>query len=211
MSTVNAPFGLDPIWHPSGLVRPTAYISTGTNDLLIPSGTNVNIFKGQAVKLTIGSGGAINGVTVATGAIVLGPVTATGDAVLGVFAGVEYVDSTGKPWVSNYWPANTAYQTGSCIAYVWDDPLVVYEMQAAGSLTQAAIGEQFDITNDTAGSNVTGLSQCTLGTTAAGAGNSKQMRVVNLAPFPGNAWGDAYTVVQVQISEHQYVATIGAV
>ena len=94
---------------------------------------------------------------------------------------------------------------------VWDDPLVVYEMQAAGSLTQAAIGEQYDITNATAGSTTTGLSQCTLGTSAAGAGNVKQMRVVNLAPYPGNAWGDAYTIVQCQISEHQYVATIGAV
>ena len=125
--------------------------------------------------------------------------------------GVEFTDTTGRRRVSNYWPASTAYQTGSCIAYVWDDPLVVYEMQAAGSLTQASIGEQFDITNATAGSNVTGLSQCTLGTTAAGAGNSKQMRVVNLAPFPGNAWGDAYTVVQVQIAEHQYVADRGAI
>ena len=45
----------------------------------------------------------------------------------------------------------------------------------------------------------------------AGAGNSKQMRVVNLAPFPGNAWGDAYTVVQVQVAEHQYVADRGAI
>jgi hypothetical protein len=84
-------------------------------------------------------------------------------------------------------------------------------MQAAGSLTQASIGDQFDITNETAGSTTTGLSQCTLGTTAAGAGNSKQMRVVNLAPYPGNAWGDAYTVVQVQVSEHQYVADRGAI
>ena len=190
MSATNAPFGMRPAFHPSGLDRARAYVDG------IVSGYSSDILKGQPVKLV--TAGNIEP-------------AASGDAFLGGFDGVEWTDTTGRRRVSNYWPASTAYQTGSCIAYVWDDPLVVYEMQAAGSLTQASIGEQFDITNATAGSNVTGLSQCTLGTTAAGAGNSKQMRVVNLAPFPGNAWGDAYTVVQVQISEHQYVADRGAI
>jgi hypothetical protein len=179
-----------PAFHPSGLDRARAYVDG------IVSGYTSAILKGQPVKLVTAG--------------VVEP-AASGDAFLGGFDGVEWTDTTGRRRVSNYWPASTAYQTGSCIAYVWDDPLVVYEMQAAGSLTQAAIGDQFDITNETAGSTVTGLSQCTLGTTAAGVGNSKQMRVVNLAPFPGNAWGDAYTVVQVQISEHQYVADRGAI
>ena len=190
MSATNAPFGMRPAFHPSGLDRARAYVDG------IVSGYTSAILKGQPVKLVTAG--------------VVEP-AATGEAFLGGFDGVEWTDTTGRRRVSNYWPASTAYQTGSCIAYVWDDPLVVYEMQAAGSLTQAAIGDQFDITNETAGSTVTGLSQCTLGTTAAGAGNSKQMRVVNLAPFPGNAWGDAYTVVQVQISEHQYVADRGAI
>jgi hypothetical protein len=36
------------------------------------------------------------------------------------------------------------------------------------------------------------------------------MRVIGITPGPDNAWGDAYTIVQVQISEHQDVATINA-
>ena len=150
MSAVNAPFGLRPAFHPSGLDRAQA-LANG-----IASAYATDILKGQPVKLNT------SGVLV---------VAAASDAFQGAFAGVEFTDTTGRRRVSNYWPASTAYQTGSCIAYVWDDPLVVYEMQAAGSLTQAAIGEQFDITNETAGSTVTGLSQCTLGTTAAGAGS----------------------------------------
>jgi hypothetical protein len=36
------------------------------------------------------------------------------------------------------------------------------------------------------------------------------MRVVGIANGIDNASGDAFTVVQVQISKHQYVATINA-
>jgi hypothetical protein len=41
-------------------------------------------------------------------------------------------------------------------------------------------------------------------TTAASANTSKTLRVIDLAPYPGNAWGDAYTIVRVQIAENQY-------
>ena len=190
MSATSAPFGMRPAFHPSGLDRARAYADG------IVSGYGSDILKGQPVKLVTAG--------------VIQP-AASGDAFLGAFDGVEWTDTTGRRRISNYWPASTAYQAGSCIAYVWDDPLVVYEMQADGSLTQAAIGDQYNITNATAGSNVTGLSQCTLGTTGAGAGFNKQMRVVNLAPYPGNAWGDAYTIVQCQIAEHQYVANAAAI
>jgi hypothetical protein len=30
------------------------------------------------------------------------------------------------------------------------------------------------------------------------------LRVIDLAPYPGNAWGDAYTIVRVQIARFQY-------
>jgi len=32
------------------------------------------------------------------------------------------------------------------------------------------------------------------------------MRVVDLAPYTDNAWGDSYVIVRVQISKHQYAA-----
>jgi hypothetical protein len=113
--------------------------------------------------------------------------------------------------VSNYWPASTAYQAGSCIAYFYNDPNIVYEIQADGSLAQTSVGDQADLSNTTAGSNVTGLSQCTLSTTLVGAGNSAQMRIVDLAPLVDNAWGDSYTVVRAVINESQFQATTNAV
>jgi len=190
MSATNAPFGLRPAFHPSGLDRAQA-LANG-----IASAYNTDILKGQPVKLD------------SNGNII---VAAAGDSFQGAFAGVEWTDTTGRRRVSNYWPANTAYQTGSCVAYFYNDPLIVYEIQAAGSLAQTAIGDQADLSNTTAGSTTTGLSQCTLSTTLAGAGNTAQMRIVDLAPYPDNAWGDAYTVVRVTVNKSQYQATVVAV
>jgi hypothetical protein len=151
------------------------------------------LLKGQAVKLAA-----------ATGYVVRADAT---DALYGVFDGVEWTDTTGRRRVSNYWPANTAYQTGSLIAYIWTDPQVVYEIQAAGSIAQTAIGAEFDLSSPYAGSTTTGLSQALMDTTAASANTSKVLRVIDLAPYPGNAWGDAYTIVRVQIAKFQYNGT----
>jgi hypothetical protein len=183
MSATNAPFGLRPAYHPSGLDRATA-LADG-----ILSTYSTDILKGQPVKLD--TSGVIQ-------------VAAAGDAFLGAFSGVEWTDTTGRRRVSNYWPASTAYQTGSCIAYYYDDPNIVYEIQAAGSLAQTSVGAEADLSNTTAGSTTTGLSQATLSTTLAAAGSGAQMRIINLAPYPGNAWGDSYTIVRATVAKHQY-------
>jgi hypothetical protein len=187
MSATNAPFGLRPAYHPSGLDRAQGLAN------IIESGYAQNLLKGQAVKLAA-----------ATGYVVRADAT---DALYGVFDGVEWTDTTGRRRVSNYWPANTAYQTGSLIAYIWTDPQVVYEIQAAGSIAQTAIGAEFDLSSPYAGSTTTGLSQALMDTTAASANTSKVLRVIDLAPYPGNAWGDAYTIVRVQIAKFQYNGT----
>jgi len=188
MSSTNAPFGLRPAFHPSGLDRAQA-LAGG-----IASAYASDILKGQAVKYV--TGGVIQA-------------AAAGDAFVGAFAGVEWTDTTGRRRISNYWPANTAYQTGSCVAYFYADQNIVYEIQADGSLAQTSLGDEADLSNVTAGSNVTGLSQCTLSTTLAGAGNTAQMRIIDLAPYSDNAWGDTYTVVRTNISKYQFAPVAG--
>ena len=187
MSATYAPFGLRPAYHPSGLDRAQGLAN------IIESGYAQNLLKGQAVKLAA-----------ATGYVVRADAT---DALYGVFDGVEWTDTTGRRRVSNYWPTGTAYQTGSLIAYIWTDPQVVYEIQANGSIAQTAIGAEFDLSSPYAGSTTTGLSQALMDTTAAGANTSRVLRVIDLAPYPGNAWGDAYTIVRVQIAKFQYNGT----
>jgi hypothetical protein len=88
---------------------------------------------------------------------------------------------------------------------------MVYEIQADGSLAQTSVGDEADLSNTTAGSTTTGLSQCTLSTTLKGSGNNGQMRIINIAPYPDNQWGDNYTVVQAVITKSQYQAASNAI
>jgi len=187
MSATNAPFGLRPAFHPSGLDRAQA-LAGG-----ITSGYATQILKGQPVAYS-----ASNGVIV--------PITAnsTNAAWSGAFAGVQWTDTTGRARVSNYWPANTAYTAGTCVAYFYNDNNIVYEIQADGSMAQTTIGNEYLFTNVTSGSSTTGLSQATLGaSTAVGNATQGQMRVVDLAPYVDNAWGDSYTIVRVVNSNSQ--------
>ena len=189
MSATSTPFGLRPSFHPSGLDRAVA-LTDG-----IASAYSSSILKGQPVALNT------------NGQII---VATAGSAYLGAFAGVEWTDTTGRRRVSNYWPANTAFNTGSCVAYYYSDPNIVYDIQCDGSLAQTSIGDQANFTNITAGSTTTGLSQCTISSSLVGSGNVGDMRIVGLYNGVDNAWGDSYTTVQVQISRSQYVATTNA-
>lgn len=189
MSSTSAPFGLRPAFFPTGLER--AQVLAGG----IPSGYASNILKGQPVKYVAGTGQ-------------IQPVTGT-EAFSGSFQGVEFTDTTGRRRVSNYWPASTTTFSGTTTnAYFYNDQQIIYEIQADGSIAQTQIGGEFNFSNLTAGSTVTGLSQCTLGASTqvtAGSGQG-QLRVVDLAQNVDNAWGDAYTVVRVQVVNTQFVA-----
>ena len=181
MSTVSQPFGLRPSYSPSGVLRPTAYT--------ILTGYASNILQNQPVK--IGTDGTVQA-------------AAIGDRFIGTFQGVEFTDSDGRRRVSNKW---TASQAGTdIVAYVTLDPSIVYEIQANGSLAVTDIGSQADFTTITAGSTVTGLSALMLDTATLTTSGNASLRIIDLAPGPDNAFGDNYTIVQVQISEHQNVA-----
>ena len=197
MSATSAPFGLRPAFHPSGLDRAQALangiqaVSTSGN---VSAGYASNILKGQPVKMNTNGYIEVAGVS---------------DPILGAFAGVEWTDATGRRRVSNYWPANESFQVGSVVAYFYSDPNIVYEIQTDGTLSQAAVGDEFDFTNVTAGSTTTGLSQATLSITPAGSGNLGVMRIIDIAPYPDNAWGDPFVIVRAQIAEYQFAGAAG--
>lgn len=181
MSTVSQPFGLRPAYSPSGVVRPTAYS--------IVSGYSANILQNQPVK--IGTDGNIEA-------------AAIGNRFIGTFQGVEFTDSDGRRRVSNKW---TASQVGTdIVAYVTLDPTIVYEIQANGSIVVTDIGKQADFTTITAGSTTTGLSALMLDTATLTDTGNASLRIIDLAPGPDNVFGDNFTIVQVQIAEHQNVA-----
>jgi hypothetical protein len=192
MSSTSAPFGLRPAFHPSGLDRAQA-LAGG-----IASAYSSDILKGQPVKYNPSAGTII--------------IATVGAAYSGAFAGVEWTDTTGRRRVSNYWPANTAYQTGSCVAYFYNDANIVYEIQTDATIAQTSLGNEYNFSNIAAGSNTTGLSAATLGvSTAVGNGAQGDMRVVDIAPYPDNAWGDSYVIVRVVNARSQYFGSVTAI
>jgi hypothetical protein len=192
MSSTSAPFGLRPAFHPSGLDRAQA-LAGG-----IASAYSSDILKGQPVKYNPSAGTII--------------IATVGAAYSGAFAGVEWTDTTGRRRVSNYWPANTAYQTGSCVAYFYNDANIVYEIQTDATIAQTSLGNEYNFSNIAAGSNTTGLSAATLGvSTAVGNGVQGDMRVVDIAPYPDNAWGDSFVIVRVVNARSQYFGQFTAI
>ena len=186
MPSTSAAFGLRPAFHPSGIIRPVA--------MTIESGYNANILQFQPVL--IGASGTIEAAGVS-------------DPFVGTFMGVEFTDTDGRRRVSNKWTAATS--ATDIVAYVTTDPAIVYEIQADSSLVITDIGAQMDFDSVTAGNTTVGLSAAMLDVASKTTSGNALCRVVNLAPEINNAWGDAYTIVQVQISEHQFVANRAAI
>mgnify|MGYP007049620764 CR=1 FL=1 len=174
MSATSAPFGLRPAFHPSGLDRAQA-LANG-----IVSGYGTDILKGAPIRYN-----STAGTSVAAGTITN---AAAGAVWTGAFAGVEWTDTTGRRRVSNYWPAGTTFQTGSCIAYFYNDQNIVYEIQTDATIAQTSLGGEYNFSATTgltvtSGSNVTGLSSTCLGvSTAVANGSQGDMRVLILLP-----------------------------
>jgi hypothetical protein len=203
MSSTSAPFGLRPAFHPSGLDRAQA-LANG-----IVSGYATDILKGAPVRYNSTAGTSVAAGTITNAA-------ATG-AWSGAFAGVEYTDTTGRRRVSNYWPASTTFQTGSCVAYFYNDQNIVYEIQTDATIAQTSLGGEYNFSATTgftvtSGSNVTGLSSTGLGvSTAAANGAQGQMRVVDIAPYVDNNWGDNFVIVRVVNAQSQYFGSVTAI
>lgn len=184
MPTTSMPFGLRPIRTVGGAKPPM--VQELPNGLSAAYGTS--IYQYQPVK------------RVASGYIE--PISAASDLMVGVFMGCTYADATTKRQVvSNKWTAGTAFVAGSLTVYYTEDPEIIYEIQADGSLTQAGVGAVSDFTNITSGDSTTGFSQMTLNSTPkTGQG---QFRIMRLSEQPTEEWGNAYTIVQGVIAEHQ--------
>ena len=215
MSATFQPFGLKPVYHPSGLDRAVPFVGTNT---FVPGTTYTapySLSSGQSFwqyqPLAITSSGQL---TIANQ-------TASSGKVYGVFDGVEYTNSDGRRSVAKYASKLTLDASTNIVFWIFADPAIVYEAQINGSATASAIGTEYNFdttTNYTTtdgyaiGNGGAGFSTTALLATAVGSTNQGQVRVVGLGrevAYPAgntNAWGDAYTIVQVQICNNQFAA-----
>lgn len=215
MSTVFQPFGLKPAYHPSGLDRAVPFVGTNSYSNGVSYSANYSLSAGQSffqytpVAITT------------TGQLTLANQAAASGKVYGSFDGVEYTNSDGRRAVAKSISLVALAASTQVIFWIFADPALVYEIQVNGSATTSAVGTEYNF-DTTAGSTVSdgytigiggsGFSTTALLATAVGTGVQGQVRVVGLgreAAYPAgntNAWGDAFTIVQVQISNNAFAA-----
>jgi hypothetical protein len=136
-----------------------------------------------------------------------------GDGCDFVFAGVEFVDETGKPTVSDTWPASQKLLAGAVQTdYVWDNLEIIYRAQMDGAPSVGAgtalTGKQVNGSNFASGSTSTGLSAATLSATVPATGAQGQFRIVKIANDVNNTAGDAFPVYEVVIQFSPFTAAI---
>lgn len=199
MSSTSAPYGFRASFHNSGQIRPKAYVIASAYAASIFSGDPVKLVSSGTIQLA-SSDGTRSGTT-------------DGISVLGVFAGVEYLDATGKPSISPFWPGGT---TGTSItAYVYDDPEALFDVQYANPGTpgttsvQTAVGEQADWrVASPGGSTSTGISSTYLTVSQATQG---QFQITGFAYEITDSLTDAFVNVTVRINDAQYKAPVNTI
>lgn len=170
MANVNGPFGLVQWGTGSG---PPNFAQNGNTPYRIASNNATAIFFGDLVTLVVAPTGYITQWTAGAGSNTV--------QVAGVFYGCRYYSTSQRKTVwNNYWPGSDA--TGDVEAFVCDDPVAQFVIQAsAGPITQATIGQTADVVVGS-GNTTTGISAMALDTPTTTA--TLPLKVVNLVTSP---------------------------
>jgi hypothetical protein len=144
---------------------------------------------------------------VAGGGVEKNVVTDTATAVtLGIFMGCAYTDpTTGQLTFSSNWPASNA--ATDAVAYVADDPNLLFQMQSAGAITADDRGQNGTIVV-TAGTAAIGRSRNAISATTDTT-STLPVRIVDFVDGPDSAAGDAYTDVVLRFTLHFNASAAG--
>tara|TARA_R100001377_G_scaffold75440_1_gene51994 strand:+ start:2947 stop:3531 length:585 start_codon:yes stop_codon:yes gene_type:complete len=184
MANKDAAFGMRPVSRIGG----TPYTG-GQNRYRIANNYDTNIFQGDMVAMVTGGGVEVH----ADGGTV---------PIVGVFNGCSFTDpTTGEQRFSNHYPASTA--AADIIAFVIDDPMVVFEIQADAAYPIADLFGNHDIVYTTAGSTTTGISGAELKVADGGTATTLSLKAIDISEDPENSdVGSAHTNVRVVIQNH---------
>jgi hypothetical protein len=186
MANKDAAFGLKPVRMIGG-----APYSGGQSRYRIAADYDTSIFQGDMVTQVTGGHVALH----ADGGVV---------PIVGVFNGCQYTDPTsGEQVYSNYYPADT--DAADIIAFVIDDPMVVFEVQADIAFPIADLFGNFDIVYTTAGSTKSGVSGAELKVTDGGTALTLPVKAIDISEDPTNSdVSAAHTNVLVVIENHVF-------
>lgn len=185
MANKDAAFGLRPAHMMGG-----APYSGGQSRYRIANNQSGAIFQGDLVKQL--TGGTVS--RAAAGSAV---------PVVGVFNGCQYTDPTSSEQVfSNYYPGGVA--ADDIIAFIVDDPDVVFEVQADDTFPVADLFGNFDIVDQsTTGDTRSGRSNMELDVTTGATTTTLPLKALDISQDPDNDdVASANTNVMVVIQNH---------
>tara|TARA_R100000789_G_scaffold406_1_gene1790 strand:+ start:860 stop:1438 length:579 start_codon:yes stop_codon:yes gene_type:complete len=127
---------------------------------------------------------------------------------VGIFVGCKYTDPNSKNLTFNQqWVADTT--ASDAVAYVMDDPNILFQMQCDGTAAQTVLGSNCAVTQ-TAGSTSIGTSKNTVDISTTATTNTLPLRIIDFIDGPNSAVGDSYTDVIVKFNVgHLYDNTTG--
>jgi len=181
MANKDAAFGMKPVRMIGG-----APYTGGQSRYRIAANYGTSIFQGDMVAQVTGGTVEVH----ADGGTV---------PVVGVFNGVQYTDpTTGEQVFSNFYPAST--NASDIIAFIIDDPDVVYEVQADDTFPVTDLFGNFDIVYTSSGSTQTGISGAELDVTTGATNTTLPIKAIDISEDPNNSdTGAANTNVLVVI------------
>jgi len=207
MASTASPYGLRAVNEIGGL----PYAGSTRTFLIDPAGTAANIYNGSPVYVNANGYLAVATATGADATTNGFPVGTSNTGIVGVFVGCSFVNAQGQQIFSQYYPTGT---TGVITAQVIDDPDVVFQVQSAGSVTQAALGANLFFTTSAVatGSTTTGNSTASVVAGSSAVQTSAAFRVIGFPNSVGfSVVGDAFTDVFVKINPgyHSYSNAVG--
>jgi hypothetical protein len=205
MASTATPYGLRAVNELGGL----PYAGSTRQFLIDPAGYNTNVFNGSIVA--VNTAGYIN--IVGTVGSTAGDIFPAGT--IGVFVGCSYVNAQGQVVYAQFYPANTVAPAGTAItAYVIDDDRAVFQVQAAGTLGQTALGMNAILNaaqSTSTGSTTTGNSNTAISISVASTA-TYAFKIVGFVDMQGfSTVGDAYTdvLVKFNVGSHAYNTALG--
>tara|TARA_R100001079_G_scaffold65258_1_gene33835 strand:+ start:1233 stop:1814 length:582 start_codon:yes stop_codon:yes gene_type:complete len=143
------------------------------NRYRIAANYGTSIFKGDMVAQVTGGGVEVH----ADGGTV---------PIVGVFNGCRFTDPTsGKETFSNHYPAST--NASDIEAFVIDDPMAIFEIQADAAFPVADLFGNFDIVYTSSGSTTTGLSGAELDVTTGATTATLPLKAIDISRDPDNS------------------------
>ena len=200
MSTSATPYGFRPV----GLLGGGDW-SNSIRHIKLTNSYGTSIFYGDVVKV------------VATGTVEKDSGTTTMTPV-GIFVGCSYTDpSSSQPTYAQMWTASTS--ATDIMAYVVDDPDVVFQAQGDATLAQTALGNNVAVVQ-TAGSTSIGTSKNAIDSSTIATTKTLPVRIIGFIDGPNSSVGDTYTDVLCKFNSggdatgdscasHQYQDTTG--